>query len=64
MPYRKVKPHPNEKTGRNKQLEVYINENPKATMREIGSLFGISPSRVCQLQARFGKYNKSLNTDA
>jgi len=51
-PYRKVKPMPNEKVQRNQELLTYHIENPKATLRETGSLFGLSQTRVWYLLRR------------
>jgi hypothetical protein len=59
-PYAKLKPQTNEKTERNDEIVQYKLANPKATVREIGSLFGgISGARVSKILRRAGiKYER------
>jgi len=54
MPYRKVKPMPNEKTKRNKLMVQYRQDHPEATLKDIGEIFGISKARVLQIIQREG----------
>ena len=58
-PYAKLKPQTNEKTERNDEIVQYKRDNPKATVRDIGGLFGISGARVSRILRRAGiKYER------
>ena len=49
MSYRKVRPHPHEKTLRNAAIVKYATDNAdnaKSISREMGKLFGLSASRI------------------
>lgn len=64
MPYRKVKPHPNEKTRRNIDLVLFKDSHPNATYEEIGQFFnGISAARAYQIYKR-GKANEPDKTSS
>ena len=52
MPYRKVRPHPNEKPERNRLMVLYSQEHPEATVADISRVFNISGSRVHQIVTR------------
>ena len=55
-PYRRLKPHKNEKTERNWELYRYHLEHPEGTYRELGTKFGISGQRAHKLAKRMRKY--------
>lgn len=46
MPYRKVKPMPNEKVERNLAVAEYAERHPEATLQIIGDIFGVNRRRV------------------
>ena len=52
MPYRKVKPMPNEKVERNRLMLQYRLDHPEATLEVIGQIFGIGKARVLQIVQR------------
>jgi DNA-directed RNA polymerase sigma subunit (sigma70/sigma32) len=49
MPYRRLRPHKNEQTERNRLLYAYHVEHPLASLEDIGKVFKISRARVCQI---------------
>lgn len=52
VPYRKVRPHPNELVERNERLLEYHEQHPEATFEELGAQFGISASRAYEIVQR------------
>ena len=61
MPYRKVKPMPNEKVERNRLLLQYRHDHPEATLEVIGQIFSISKARVLQIIQREWEQKGRLN---
>jgi DNA-directed RNA polymerase sigma subunit (sigma70/sigma32) len=59
MPYRKVKPMPNEQVKRNELILQYRYAHPEATLEEIGQIFRISKARVFQILERAQKTTES-----
>ena len=62
MPYRKVKPMPNEKVERNRLMLQYRLDHPEATLEDIGKIFAIGKARVLQILQR-EKSNKPPGED-